>query len=399
MKQNKITLIVMLGTMLEYYDFLLFAHLGFFITPLFFPFYSPMQTHILSLALFGLSFITRPIGGYIFGLISDKKGRNVALIRSIRWAVFPAMGFAILPDYKDIGIVSAILFVLLRLMQGVALGGEYPVAGTYLMEQGKKNQGFLSAVLMASGSVGSVIGLGMAVLCMHPDAPEWLWRVAFLLGGVGVVISYYMRKYLKGGGVIKAVAPSLEPKDINARRWLIFVVSVTSGAIVWIPMTYSNFYITKILGMPVKTGLYASFIALICFIGILPFCGMVCDRMKIKKYMLWSIALICPMTLMAIYALSKGYIVFAQIGLASAAAIIGAPAHKLFNSIFPIGLRGRNIGLIYMSGLSFGGLLPSISSFVVGETGFYLAPALLISVMAGVSYFFFNKLYNNKMLS
>src|SRR5258708_6393086 len=133
LKSKKITFFVVLGNILEYYDFLLFAHLGFIITPLYFTELSSKQTHILSLLLFGLSFLIRPLGGFIFGRMSDLHGRKVALVQSTKWAILPALALSFLPTYEIIGVTATYLFVAFRILQGVALGGEYPTAGTYLM--------------------------------------------------------------------------------------------------------------------------------------------------------------------------------------------------------------------------------------------------------------------------
>lgn len=395
MKFSKATAIIMLGNVLEYYDFLLFAHIGFLITPLFFPNLSASQTHILSLLLFGLSFITRPVGGYIFGRISDKSGRKEALIRSVKWAVFPAIGFALLPEYTSLGVFSSILFILLRLMQGIALGGEYPVAGTYLMEKNKTRQGLFSSILVASGSIGSLIGLGFAVLCYQDASPKWLWRIAFLVGGVGSIVSYFMRKYISEVIELKVTQVSQVVSNLAQRRILVFSISVIAGLTMWIPMTYSNFYITKILHLPSSKGLDASLVALITYLVILPVVGMIFDRSDTRKYMMISILLVCPLSLVAIYLLSLQYITIAQVCLIISAALVGGPIHKVLNEIFPIHLRSRNVSFLFMLGLSFGGLLPSFSSYIVDKTGFYMAPALLLSFVAIIVFFIYKRLTTN----
>jgi len=392
LKLNRANITVVLGNVLEYYDFLLFAHIGFIVTPLFFPNLTSNQSHIVSLLLFGLSFITRPIGGYIFGKISDKKGRKTALMQSVKWAVFPALGLALLPDYSYLGITSSILFILLRLMQGIALGGEYPVAGTYLIENNKNNHGLLSSILVASGSVGSLMGLGFAVLCNQPDMPKWFWRIAFLMGGIGTIVSYFMRRYLDDKDMILPQIQNDSVTDIGKRRLLVFVVAVIVGITVWIPMTYSNFYLTKILNLPNEKGLYASFIALVMYIFILPFIGMIFDRSNGIKYMLVGILLICPLSFIAIYLLSLQYIELAQFCLIVATAVLGAPVHKVLNDIFPNHLRGRNISFLLVLGLSFGGLLPSLSSYIVDKTGFFMAPAFMLSMVSLVVFFIYKNL-------
>ncbi len=380
--KSKVISLIVFGTILEYYDFLLFAHLGFIITPLFFPDHSSTYTHILSLLLFGLSFIIRPIGGYIFGLMSDKHGRKTALIRSVKWAIFPSLGLAFLPNFESIGIIGSLIFVFLRLMQGIALGGEYPVAGIYLMETKANHQGLISSIIVASGSVGSLIALLMAVACMQPWAPEWLWRVAFFMGGTGSYLSYKLRNYLSEFTPPQTKDSNKIDPNIKFKRFLVVMIGLLIGVTVWLPMTYSNFYVTKILHLPVTTGLYASFIAIITYILALPFIGLVYDAVNQRKYMIYAALLVIPTSIFCLYLLTKGYIVIAQIGFTMTAAIFGGPLYKLIYSLFSREVRGRNIGILLMSGLSFGGMFPSLAGFIVAKTGWDLAPSLLISLIA-----------------
>ena len=380
-KLKAISLIV-LGNILEYYDFLLFAHLGFIITPLFFPDHSGTQTHILSLTLFGLSFIIRPIGGYIFGLMADRRGRKTALIKSVKWAIFPSVGLAFLPDFESIGIMGSFLFVLLRLMQGVALGGEYPVAGIYLMEVKKSHQGLLSSILVASGSVGSLIGLLAAMLCMQSWAPEWSWRVAFFIGGIGSYLSYRMRSYLGEIYSPKTDTSFKETKSIASKRLLVIMIGLLIGVTVWLPMTYSNFYVTKILNLPANLGLYASFVALATYVFILPFFGLIYDAVNQRTYIICAAFMAAPISILSLYLLTKGHIAIAQVGFVLSAASFGGPLYKLVYNFFPKEIRGRNIGILLMLGLSFGGMFPSIASYIVDKTGWDLAPSLMVMLIA-----------------
>jgi MFS family permease len=392
---TKITILVVLGTILEYYDFLLFAHLGFIITPLFFPDHSATQTHLLSLALFGLSFIVRPIGGLVFGIIADSKGRKEALIKSVKWAIIPAIGLTFLPSYEIIGILGTIVFVILRLLQGVALGGEYPAAGIYLMELNDKNKGFISSILVAAGSIGSLIGLIIAIICAQECAPSWLWRVAFAIGAIGTIFSYYMRKYLIESITINADQrkEKLIINNLLFRRILVIILGILISTLVWLPMVYSNFYVTKILNLSKNIGLYASFVAAISYIIIAPIMGKLYDTISRNQYMIFSSVMILPLILISFNLLLKGNITLAQIGLCFVAATFAAPQHTIISSLFPTYYRGRNIGFLFMLGLSFGGLFPSLAGFIVDATKIDIAPAIITCVIALITCLCFYKFY------
>lgn len=379
----KIAILVILGNTIEYYEFLLFSHIGIIIVPLFFPHNSDSFNHILSLFLFGASFLIRPIGGYIFGKISDLKSRKYALTQSVKLAVLPALGLAVLPGYEQIGVIGSVLFVLLRLSQGLALGGEYPLAGTYLIEKCDYKPGLFGSVLVASGAVGSLIGLGMAYLCISfPEYPN-LWRWAFVFGGSCSLISYFMRRYLQETVISEQKPISSPDVNLNHKRLLVFLIGMVYGSTTLIPMVYTNFYATKILHLGAKYGFFATFVALTTHICLMPIWGSIFDRMNNpRKYFITSCLAIFPCVSCAIYLLKNGYVWQAQIGFVFAASMFDAPVHSIMNSLFPYKIRSRNIAFVFMGGLSIVGLFPSLFSYVTNETGFYFFPAIVIGVIS-----------------
>lgn len=393
----KVTSLVIVGNVLEYYDFLLFMHLGPIITPLFFPGYAPKQTHFFSLLLFGLAFITRPIGGYLFGRIADSKGRKAALVQSVKWSLLPAFGLAFLPTFETIGSISAYLFIFLRLFQGVALGGEYPNAGTYLFEYHKSRHGLISGILGASGTVGSIIGFSFAMLCSLESAPTWLWRVGFFLGGFGGLLSYNLRAYLAD------FSPPQQKSyqsilAIDLTKWaLVIMIGTLVGTSLWLPMTYSNFYITKILNQPSFYGQQATLIALVGYIIFSPFWGLIADTTDHFRFMRRMAIAIIPASFISFMALASGNTVIAQICLICMAAAFGAPIHAVMNTLFPPQVRARAVALLFMSGLSVGGLAPSLAGYLVDRTGLQVIPAAIVSVIALLTAFLFYKIQTRPM--
>lgn len=382
---SSITLLVVLGNLLDYYDFLLFAHLGPIITPLFFPEMEAVEVHILSLFLFGFSFVVRPIGGFIFGRMSDSQGRKLALIRSIKWAIFPTIALTFLPTYESYGIAATVALVLLRLFQGFSLGGEYPSAGTYLFEYNQARRGLISGILSGSGTIGSLLGLGMAFLCLQNSAPEWLWRIAFFLGGIGGIVSYGMRKHLMEITNISLDTPTILPPTPTWKCVLLIAIGLFVGTSVWLPSTYSHFYVTKILGYPVNQGVMATLTALIGYILLTPIFGALSDRIGHYFMMLGSSLLAIPMSIISFYLLYQGDIIVAQLCLIAVAASFGAPIHVVMNSLFQKQIRARYVGLYFMTGLSLGGLAPSFIGYLVNTTSIQSIPAYFFSCVASLT--------------
>jgi MHS family proline/betaine transporter-like MFS transporter len=394
LKRIRVTVAVIIGNILDYYDFLLFAHFGPIITPYFFPNIDLKESHILSLFLFGGAFIIRPIGGIIFGYISDVFSRKKALLLAVQCAIFPALASAFLPGNQRIGLVASCLFVIFRLMQGFSLGGEYTNAGTYLMEYHKSKRGFVSGCLAASGTIGSLIGLGASAICLsYQTEIPWLWRTAFLVGGLAAFWSFSMRRFL-----IDIVAKENAKKPTKKvhfdylwlRRSLVIFIGVVVGTTNWLPATYTNFYVTKILNQPTAIGIYCTMISLVGYIILSPLMGILADKSKHHEYFMKMAALfIIPLSLFGFLFLREGHWYLTQILLVIASSSFGAAIHPVMNSLFPAQIRARNVSLFFTIGLSVGGMAPGMLSYIVDKTGWYLMPALFISLLALLMAFLF----------
>ena len=383
----KVTLAVLLGNILDYYDFLLFAHIGSIVTPYFFPDMGVRKAHILSLFLFGAAFVIRPIGGMIFGYFSDIYGRKMALLNAVKWAIFPALGIGLLPGYETMGIVATFLFVLLRLLQGFSLGGEYTNAGTYLMEYHKKSLGFVSGILVASGTIGSLIGFGFATICLYSqrDMP-WLWRVGFLLGGLAAFWSFGMRKILIDLQPPATTSTENAQQDIHClwlRRSIVIFVGTLVGTTNWLPTTYTNFYVTKIAEEPTHIGLQCTMVALIGYVILSPLFGLLSDRFQCYRRFIRTAALcILPLSFCGFILLQNGHHYLAQIVLITASTSFGACIHPFMNHLFPAHVRARNVSLLFTIGLSIGGMSPGMISYYVDKTGLHLIPAFFVGTLA-----------------
>lgn len=390
-KNYKAPLLAFAGNILDYYDFLLFVHLGYLILPLFTPVMDEKSSHLLGLFLFGIIFIVRPIGAYIIGRISDLSNRRKALSQSVLWAGVATLGLAFLPTYDMIGILATVLLIACRIVQGMSVAGEYPTAGTYLMESFPKHRGVLSGILSASGSVGSLIAFGFAWFCMQEDAPGWLWRVAFFLGGIASLISYFLRKNLTL--VPKEIAP---PEKIIFPTHVAVITTLFLGVILsifgWLPTTYSNFYLTKILGVPAEVGMMATLIAIIPPFFLKPMFGKISDYYLHFSYLYIAAFATIPLVFIGFYMLSQANI-WGQIPLVVVASIFQGPVHAIMNKLFAKEHRSRSINLFFISGACVGGLAPSLFGWVVDTTGWHYFPAFScmgIALTTGVIFFYFS---------
>src|SRR5262245_20459142 len=175
------------GNMLEWYDFALF---GFFATQIgyhFFPADNPTASLLATFGTFAAGFLMRPVGGALFGWIGDRFGRKQALIGSVLAMAFPSFLIGVLPDARHIGIAAPILLVLLRMLQGVAVGGEYMASAVFLVEGAQPGRrGWMGSWGPFGASAGTLLGsaAGAIVNVALPPAAvlAWGWRIPFILG-------------------------------------------------------------------------------------------------------------------------------------------------------------------------------------------------------------------------
>ncbi len=393
MNKVKILFLVIIGNILEYYDFLLFAHIGYLIIPMFIPEYYTEQSHLFALTMFALPFIIRPIGGYFFGQIADLTSTNKALEYTLFYASLASMLIAALPSYNYLGIAATIIFIILRSLQGFALGGEYTTAGTLLMDEFSRNKSFVSAILGASGTIGSIIAFSFAALYFHFFSGTEIWRLFFAFGGIATYYSSYLRK-LNFAYIDISQKLSLSHKkdsyiiDRAAIYKTIALGSVTSVSC-FIPMVYSNFYFTKILGLDNNIGLIATLISLITYIVVTPVVGYVSDFINLNKYLFVTFIIALPLVIIGFKLISDGLFVWTQILLTIAASIVGANIHVIMNQMFPLNKRSRNINLYFTAGASLGGLVPALSGYIIEHYNFFHTPLFILCLLLIINTYLF----------
>lgn len=392
---KRVITLVISGNILDYYDFMLFAHVGAVLTSVFFPGLNPTQSHLLGLSLFAIPFIIRPFGGYFFGKLSDTQSRGYALGQTLKYASFASLGIALLPGYEIGGAISISLFIFLRALQGLSLGGEYTTAGTLLMEKYTTHRGFLSGIVGASGTVGSLIAFGFSWFFLHDYFSADAWRIAFGVGAIATYISYLLREKLKKEMEGPIHLPPL-PYNISQRRAMLIVmlIGLYIGIIIWYPMIYTNFYLTKILHYPATIGLTATLIALIGSIVLTPIAGHLADRFPPEHVMTLGALLSLPLCLSGFLLIEQGNLL-GQIFLISAVALFGAPMHAVMNPLFGAKTRSRYVNTCFMVGASLGSLTPSISGYLATHYGIHYAPLFIVLFFGTVTFGVFHASFKN----
>lgn len=182
---------------LEIYDFTVFGFLHAAIHKNYLSFMDDSTAIIVTYAFFAVGFIVRPIGSLIFGYIGDTSGRKKALVLSVSFMGFASLSMSILPSYQTIGILSCYIIVLIRIIQGLSVGGEYSGAIIYAVEHfDKKRAGFVGGIVVAGCISGVLLATLVSQIVQMPSMPEYSWRFAFLLGFGLSMVGYFVRKSL-----------------------------------------------------------------------------------------------------------------------------------------------------------------------------------------------------------
>ncbi len=197
-----------LGTLIEWYDFYIFGSLATVLASQFFPNTNPTAALLSTLATFAAGFIVRPFGALVFGRLGDLIGRKYTFLLTLVLMGGSTFAIGLVPSYESIGFAAPILVLLLRLLQGLALGGEYGGAATYVAEHSPPNRrGFFTSWIQTTATLGLFVSLGVILLTRHSlDADraisiakfnDWGWRIPFLVSIVLVVVSIYIRLKMK----------------------------------------------------------------------------------------------------------------------------------------------------------------------------------------------------------
>ncbi len=310
------------GTMIEWYDFYIFGSLAPIIAPLFYPPGNDTFAYIAYLATFAVGFIVRPFGALFFGRIGDVVGRKYAFLVTllIMGGATAIIGF--LPTFETIGYAAPIILLLVRVLQGLALGGEYGGAAVYVAEHVPDNRrGFYTSFIQITATLGLFMSLAVILIIQNMMSPEQFagkaegisgWRIPFLVSILLVVISLYIRlkmeespifKHVKSTGMTSA-NPLVEAftKWKNLKIVLISLFGATAGqGVVWYAgQFFALFYLQTILNVNNTSSQYIVAIALLMAMPFFVFFGALSDRIG-RKWIILGGCLLAMLTYIPIY--------------------------------------------------------------------------------------------------
>jgi MFS family permease len=291
------------GTMIEWYDFYIFGSLATVIAPLFYPQGNNTIALIAYLSTFAVGFVVRPFGALFFGRIGDLVGRKYAFLVTllIMGGATALIGF--LPTYATIGIAAPIILLLIRVLQGLALGGEYGGAAVYVAEHvPDERRGFYTSFIQITATLGLFVSLVVILVIQYTMSREafasWGWRLPFIISIFLVAVSLYIRMRMKESPIFEHIKStgmsSAKPlKDAfteweNLKRVLISLFGATAGqGVVWYTgQFYALFYLQTILKVNTTSANYIVATALLLGMPFFVLFGALSDRLGRKRIMM-----------------------------------------------------------------------------------------------------------------
>ncbi|MFZ3388144.1 MFS transporter [Buttiauxella gaviniae] len=395
------------GALLEWYDFFIFGTAaGLVFAPLFFPDSDPFIGLIAAFATFGVGFLTRPLGGIVFGHFGDKVGRKITLIWTLGIVGISTFLIGFIPTYQDIGIWAPITLMALRLIQGFGLGGEYGGAALMTIESAPESKrGFLGSLPQTAASVGIMLATGVFALCNSLLTQEqflsWGWRIPFWLSAIMLVVGMFIRlhteetadfkKQQRQPESLKAPPPLIElfrkhPRNIWLALGARLAESVSSNIINAFGIVYISTQLALSRDIPLTGMLIASAVGIICC----PLAGWISDRVGQRKIYLLG-AGFCVLYAFPFFLLldtRSTLIIWCSmiVGYNFGPTMMFAVQPTLFTRMFGTRVRYTGLSFAYQFSAILGGMSPLIASSLLalgkGEVWYVSLFLLIVSVVS-----------------
>ncbi|MBW1786380.1 MAG: MFS transporter [Deltaproteobacteria bacterium] len=403
LKRNTVGGVV--GNILEWYDFAVFGYFAPVIGAQFFPSEDKFASMISAFGVFAAGYMMRPLGGIVFGTIGDRLGRKKALQLSVAMMALPTILLGFLPTYATVGVAASALLVLLRLVQGISVGGELVGSISFISEIAPANRRGLYGSWTLFSAIGGVMLGSLAATLIHAvlddnTIHDWGWRIPFLAGFLVAGFGIWMRKgmvetpdfeqHREAGEVEKNPVVQALKNHLGKIMHVMALVVVLGGGFymlfVWWPT-----YLTKIIPAPVPHALTVNTISMLALMIMIPLMGLLSDirgRKTVLLVALGGLALFSyPLFVFSDHGTFAGALV-CQLIFAVFLAGVQGPIPAVMVEMFPTMTRFSGIAMGYNISMAvFGGTAPLISTWIIQETGHNVAsPAYYLIFMSLVSF-------------
>ena len=392
----------MIGNELEWYDFALYGYFATTLGQLFFPKFDPFAALMATFGVFAAGVIMRPVGGIIFGHIGDKIGRKNALLWSIFLMAVPTTLLGLLPTYEQIGWMAPLLLTVIRLAQGLSMGGEFTGSMIFVVEHAEKGKrgvygSWVIFSVLLGILAGSAIATGICEMLSQDQLLAWGWRVPFLLSVVGGYVGYVMRRTIQEPEQFTQAKKerkehSTPLAELFHDHWkkvfYIICIEFTLSIGFYLIVTFISNFLTAILHFNMVTSLMMTTLSMVAMGAAIIVSGKLSDKIGRKPLLLAS-SLGFVFFAYPLFQALEGSVMTALMAQMTLATILGvyfAPLPAALVEMFPVSVRYSGLSLSHgLSMAIFGSSAPLIATALIEWTGNNASPAIYLSCACLIS--------------
>ncbi|WP_342323981.1 MFS transporter [Kosakonia sp. BYX6] len=388
------------GNLVEWFDFYVYSFCSLYFAHIFFPAGNTTTQLLQTAGVFAAGFLMRPIGGWLFGRIADRRGRKTSMLISVCMMCMGSLVIACLPGYDSIGTWAPALLLLARLFQGLSVGGEYGTSATYMSEvavEGRK--GFYASFQYVTLIGGQLLALLVVVILQQVLEDEalrsWGWRIPFAIGAVLAIVALWLRRQLDETSQqeVRALKEAGSMKGLwrNRKAFLMVLGFTAGGSLTFYTFTtYMQKYLVNTAGMHANVASIIMTVALFVFMLIQPVIGALSDRIGRRTSMLLFGGLATIFTvpiLSALHSVNSPYIAFALVMLALIITSFYTSISGILKAeMFPAQVRALGVGLSYaVANAVFGGSAEYVA-LSLKSVGFETAFFWYVTVMGALAF-------------
>lgn len=389
-----------IGNVMEWYDFAVYAYMAPFISQLFFPSDDDFTSLLATYGAFAAGYLARPLGALAFGHIGDRIGRKRVLVLSVWMMGVASFLIGVLPDATVIGPAAAVLLVLLRIVQGFSVGGEYTGSTIFVVEHAPANhRAFYGSWVLCGASGGFLLGSAVTTLLSNvvdqSTIEDWAWRLPFLSGALIAFVALYLRRHIE-----EPPAPEFEEEwdrspviEAFQHHWrdLLRIMGLAMAISVgfYMMFVYAISYLTERMHVSVAKALDINTICMVVLTFLPLYFAGLCDRVGRKPVLLAGtfalIALAWPLFWL-MHHQNFWLILFGQLGFAVCLACIFGANPATMVEILARRVRVSVLSVGYNLCVSiFGGTTPLVAAYLVGRTSDDFAPVYYLMALSVIS--------------
>lgn len=387
------------GNVMEWYDFAVYGYFAPTIGAHFFPADNQVASLLSAFGVFAAGFLMRPFGGMVFGHVGDRFGRKTALLVSVAAMAVPTFCIGLLPDHAQIGVTASVLMVALRLVQGLAVGGEYTSSVVYLAEGAPAaRRGFMASWSVFGAVAGILLGSAAGALVTSMLSPEamhaWGWRVPFLLGISVGLTGLVIRRHLVETAPPAADASTTSPVvEAFRAHWPAMLrvagFNVLNGVAFYLLFVYGATWLTEVVRLDAGRALQINTISMVVLLALIPLAGALSDRIGRKPPLVVACILLFVLAWPLFWLMhhpDPHLALAGQVAFALPIALFLGVGPVAMTELFPARVRCSAVSIGYNLALAiFGGTTPLVATWLIHATGDPLAIAWYLMAAAAVS--------------